>query len=402
MANKIITGIDIGTNSIKVVTARKNFETSEFEILAKTHKPSSGVRKGVVANVDEVSEIIAECIKEIEIQLNQKIEEAYINLNGSHITSSISRGLVSVSRADQKISAEDVERVIHAAKTLPISKNDEIIDVFPKEFIVDGGKGIKDPLEMQGVRLEAEVLITKGYSQYIRSVGHAVIDADVQINELVLGSLAAAKSVLNSREKERGVAIVDVGASTTSLAVFEEGSLLHVSVFPIGSNNITNDIAIGLKTDIDTAEKIKLDFGSCVCSKNLKKNEKIVSIESEETVSFSRAFLKKIIEARVCEMFDLIKNDLKKISRNELLPAGIVLTGGGSLLPGISDLAKKELKLPCRIGSPNNFVPEIDDPRFSVACGLIDLGCELDNDQKDQPFKKVTNKLKKFFKSLTP
>ncbi len=402
MPNNIITGIDIGMVSIKAVSAVKSIESSEFEILAKTHRPVSGVRKGVVINTEEVAEAISQCIKDMELQTNRKIEGVYANINGSHISSGSSKGLVSVSRADQKISSEDIERVIQAAKAFPMSKNKEIIDVFPREFMIDGVGDIKDPLDMQGVRFETEVLIMEGFSQYLKNTTQAVLETGLQVNDLVLGILSASKSILNSKEKERGVAIIDIGASTTSLAVFDEGSLLHAAVFPIGSANITNDIAIGLKTDIDTAENIKLEFGSCVPVKGDKKKEKIVSSESKETVIFSRMFLRKIIDARICEIFDLIKEDLKKISKNELLPSGIVLTGGGSLMPGISDLAKKQLKLPCRTGMPSGFNPPVEDPRFAVACGLVMAGYEIEDEQDNRSLGKVMEKIKKFFKSLMP
>ncbi len=402
MSSRIITGIDIGTGSVKAVSAMRNSDTSEFEILAKVQRPVSGVRKGVVSNVDEVSETISECVKDMEIQTNQKIEGVYVNINGSHMTTSSSRGLVSVSRADQKISSEDMDRVVQAAKAFPMSKNKEIIDVFPKEYMIDGVGGIKDPLDMQGVRFEAEVLIMEGFSQYLKSTTQSILDVGIQVNDLIPGILSAAKSVLSPKEEERGVAIIDIGASTTSMAVFEEGILLHIAVFPIGSNNITNDIAIGLKCDIDTAEKIKIEFTSCVTTKSDKKIEKVLSLESREEISFTRANLRKIVNARICEIFDLAQEELKKISKNELLPAGIVMTGGGSLLPGMSELVKKEFKLPCRVGNPSGFNPPIDDPRFSVACGLIITGYDLEDETGSRIFGNAKDKIKRFFKSLMP
>ena len=402
MSNNIITGIDIGTGSVKVVSARKNPETLNFEVLAKVQKPILGVRKGVVSSVEDVASAIKECIKEIEVQINEKVDGVYVNVNGSHISCNSSQGLVSVSRADQKISSEDIDRVIQAAKAFPVSKNKEIIDVYPKEFIIDGERGIKDPLDMQGVRFEVEVLVVEGFSQYIKNTSQAVLDSELQLYDVVINPLASASSVVSSKDKERGVAIIDIGASTTSLAVFEEGNLLHLAVFPIGSNNITNDIAIGLKTDIDTAEEIKLNFGSCSAQKGDKKIEKVTSKELEEVVSFSRGNLRKIIEARVSEVFDLIKADLEKISKNQKLPSGIILTGGGSELPGISELAKKEFKLPCRIGHPLNFTPEIVDPKFSVACGLVVVGSDLDNSEESSMFSGIGDKIKRFFKMFIP
>ncbi len=402
MSSKIITGIDIGTNSVKVISATKNPETSEFEILARIQRPVSGVRKGVVLNVEEVSRVLLECIKEVELQINQKIEGVYANINGSHIASLSSRGLVSVSRADQKISSEDIDRVVQAAKTFPMSKNKEIIDVFPREFMIDGVGGIKDPLEMQGVRFEAEVLMIEGFSQYLKNATQSILDAGKQVNDLVPGILSSARASLSSQDQEIGVAIMDIGASTTSLAVFEESMLIHAVVFPIGSNNITNDIAIGLKCDIDTAEKIKIEFGFCVSGKGSKKKEKVLSTKSNAEIVFTGANLRKIINARVCEIFDLAGQELQKISKSGLLPAGIVLTGGGSLLPGIADLAKKELKLSLRSGKPLGFNPPIDDPRFTVACGLVIAGHELEEEQTPGLINKTKEKISRFFKSLMP
>ncbi len=401
--SNIITGIDVGTGVIKLLTVRKNDENSEFEILAKICKPSSGVRKGVVANSDEVSEIISSCIEEAESQINRKIDGVYSNISGSHIFSNISKGLVSVSRADQKISSEDIDRVIQAAKAFPLPKNKEILEVFPREFIVDGERGIRDPLEMKGIRFEAEVLIIGGFSPYIKNATQAILDSGIQVNDLLLSQLASAKAVLNTREKELGVALLDIGAGTASLAVFEEENLIHAAVFPIGSNDITNDIAIGLRTDIDTAEKIKLEFGSCLSGKNDRKKEKIKSLESGEEVVFSRAFLRKIIAARVCEIFELVQGELKKISKDKLLPAGIVLSGGGSKIPRITDFAKKEMKLPCRAGEPVGFNPLVEDADLAAVCGLVSLGSEQEESDGSDGFGiKIAGKIKRAFKSLIP
>jgi cell division protein FtsA len=307
---------------------------------------------------------------------------------------------VAVSRADQKISSEDIDRVIAAAKIFPISRNREIVDAFPREFIIDGVGGIRDPLDMQGIRFEADVMIVEVFSQYIKNTTQAILDSNVRVNDLIPGVLSSAQSVLEPNEKERGVAILDIGAGTTSLAVFEENTLLHIAIFPIGSNNITNDIAIGLKCDIDTAEKIKIEFGSAINSKGDTKKEKAISQEGEEII-FTKTALRRIINARVCEIFEVVNEELKKISKDRLLPAGVVLTGGGSSLPGISDLARKELKLPARVGFAKRFNPLIDDPRFSVVCGLAMIGYEIEEEEEGS-WSKAKRKINNFFKSLIP
>lgn len=400
MSNNLITGIDIGSSHIKAISVIKTDKSSVFEVMAKTSRPSRGVRKGVIENPEEMSLVIMECIKEIELQTNERVDGVYVNINGTHIKSFLSKGLVSVSRADQRISPEDIERVVEQAKAPPISRNKEIIDAFPIEYIIDGVGDIKNPLDIYGVRFESKVVIIEGRSQFLKNVSQSVLGAEIEVNDIAIGALASSRAVLTSDEKERGVAVVDIGAQTTSLSVFEEGVLIYTAIFPVGSVNITNDIAIGLKIDIETAERIKLGFGSC--SLGGKKIEKIDVLESDEKISFSRNTLKKIINPRVLELFGFIREDLKKISKNELLPSGIVITGGGSQFPGISDLAKKELKLPCRIGVSLGFNPPIEEPNFTVCCGLVLLADDHKDDQAYGFFKKITDKIKIFFKPLIP
>jgi len=400
----IITGLDIGTSAIKVLVAQKKPEKSEIEALEQNRQKTSGIRKGVVVNVEEVAGSISSCIKKAEERLAKRINNVYASLSGSHIFCTSSHGLVSVSRADQKISSEDIERVIQAARIFSLPQNKEILEVFPKEFIVDGEKGIKEPLGMRGVRVEAEVLVLAGFSPYLKNLTQAILNSDLQISDLIVTPLASSRAVLTHREKELGVALLDIGAGTSSLAVFEEGDLIHIAVFPIGSADITNDIAIGLRTDIDTAERIKLEFGTCLFQKTRKK-EKIKGELLPEPLVFSQKTLVEIIEARVSEIFDQVNKELKKISRQGLLPAGIVLTGGGARLPKITDLAKKELKLPCRIGLPLGFFPPQEDPSLAAACGLVLIGNELETERGVSGFsfgEGIGTKIKKIFKIFIP
>lgn len=400
----IITGLDVGTSAIKVLIIQKKPGESEIEVLEKNQQKASGVRRGVVVNIEEVAGIISSSIKKIEERLGKRINSVYANIGGSHIFFTSSHGLVSVSRADQKISSEDIERVIQAARIFSLPANKEILEVFPKEFIVDGEKGIKEPLGMRGVRLEAEVLVLGGFSPYLKNLTQAILNSDLQINDLILTSLASSRAVLTPREKELGVALLDIGAGTSSLAVFEEEDLIHTAIFPIGSANITSDIAIGLRTDIDTAERIKLEFGSCLFQKTRKK-EKIKGEFLPEPLVFSQKNLVEIIEARVSEIFGQVNKELKKISRSSLLPAGIVLTGGGAKLPKITDIAKKELKLPCRIGFPLGFFPPQEDPSLSAACGLALRGLDLETEKGVSGFnfgEGIGAKLKKIFKIFIP
>jgi len=363
-----------------------------------------GVRKGVVINVHNVSEIIENLVKKVKQDCGRKIEGVYASIGGCHIFCTSSRGLVSVSRADQRISEEDIERVLQNAQSFSLPANKEILDIFPREFIVDDEGGVKEAVGMQGMRLETDVLVLCGFSPYLKNSTQAILNSDLRVNYSTPSPLAAARAVLTPREKELGVVILDIGAGTTSLAVFEEGSLIHVAIFPIGSGSITSDIAICLKTDIDVAEKIKLEFGSCHAAAKSHTDEKKIKIEGEEPIIFSKKTLTDIIGARVSEIFSLANKELKKISRQNLLPAGVVLTGGGAKLPGIKELARKELKLPCRIGFPQGFPSFSEDSSLSVLCGLVLEGAEAEGGPEGPGPRAggVINKIKKFFRIFVP
>lgn len=405
--NHIITGLDIGTSSIKALAVVKNPESQALEVLGKAEFPSFGVRRGIVVKPDEVSKRILEVFSRLQEEIGQKIDDVYINIGGSHLLTMPSHGTVIVSRADQKISEEDVNRVIQASQAFPLSSNQEILDIFPREFIVDGHGQIKEPADMRGLRLEAEVLALCVFSPFLKNLTSAVLDAGFPISDIVPSSLASSRAVLTPQQKELGVCLLDIGAGTTDLAVYEEGELIHAAVFPLGSERITNDIAIGLKTNIEIAEQIKREFGTCLLKKGGKKEKIELPPEAEngEFLSFSHKMLVKIIEARVSEIFDLVREDLKKISLRGLLPAGVVLTGGGARLPKIIDLAKKELKLPCRIGIPLGLMGLDEDPAWSTAVGLVLGGIDFEEqEQVKGPIlsRGVITKIKKVFKIFIP
>jgi len=395
----IITALDIGSADIKALVAvQKNKETA-IEVLSHIKIPSFGVRRGVVVDTEKVSNIIQSLFNKVKEEIGQEINSVYVNINGSHLFSVSSRGMVAVSRADQKISETDIERVLQSAQTISLSSNKEILEVLPKEYIVDGEKGIKEPIGMEGGRLEAEVLILGGFYPYKKNLNQAILDSNLQILDIIPSSIASASAVFLPKQKELGVAVLDIGAGTSELAVFKEENLIHLAVFPIGSADITNDIAIGLQTDINTAEMIKIEKGNCF----LKKNNKKEKIETDQGVLvFSQKMLTKIIEDRVSDIFELTQKELKKISEKDLLPSGLVLTGGGAKLTGLVELAKKKLKLPCRIGKPVNFLGLEDDSSYATACGLILEGIDLENLESTIPDKGLIVKLKKIFKNFIP
>ena len=404
--NHIITGLDIGTKFIKALSAVKKNGSENLEVLGQAELPSFGVRRGIVVKIDEVSKIIGEVLSQLQADIGQKIGEVYINISGSHIFSLPSRGSVVVSRADQRISEEDARRVIQTARAISLPSNQEILDIFPKEFIVDGQAGIKEPTDMQGLKLEAEVILLCGFAPYLKNLTTAVLNAGFQISDITFSSIASSRACLTPQQKELGVGLIDIGAGTTDLAVYEEGDLIHTAVFPIGSERITNDLAIGLKTDIELAEKIKKEFGSCLLLKGNKK-ERIEPSGSGngEPLVFSHKMLVRVIEARVAEIFNLVWQDLKKISPRSLLPAGIVITGGGARLPKIVELAKKELKLPVKIGLPKGIVGIEKDPAWSTACGLVLEGQEPGAREEKLILalgRGAISKIKKIFKVFIP
>ena len=369
---QIFTGLDVGTNTIKALVIQKN--GADWEVLSYAQMPSFGLRRGAVVNVEETAKNIQLLISGLEKDCGRKINSAYVNIGGSHLYATPSDGLISVSRADHIISQEDIDRVLQATKAINIPLNEDILDVFPTEFIIDDQKGIKQPLGLVGVRLEAKVILLCYFQSYFMNLTQAVLNAKLQIDDVIPSPLAAANSVLTPQQKEIGVALIDIGAATTSLAVFEEGELIHFAVFPIGSANITNDIAIGLKTEVAIAEDIKKQHGTCILSgHDDKKNDsrkKIEVFDSSQSLSFTKKNLVDIIEPRVSEILDLMQKELKKIGRQEMLPGGIVLTGGGAKLPKIKELAKQQLKLTCQIGVPKNIIGLEADPALATVAGL--------------------------------
>jgi cell division protein FtsA len=405
--SNLITGLDIGTSSIKIVVAQKKAASNGLEILYAGQKPSRGVRRGVVVDAENAAKCIADAVKDAELAVGRDLVGAYTSVNGGHIFCTASHGLVSVSRADGNISAEDVDRVLQAARTISLSSNKEIVDVYPREFIVDGESGVKDAIGMKGVRLEAEVLIVAGFSPYLKNSDQAVLQGGLEVLDRAPVVIAAAAAGLSDRQKELGAAILDIGAGTSSLAVYEEGDLLHLAVLPVGSSNITNDIAIGAKTDVETAERLKIEKGVCI----FKGADKKIRLGGENEKSggavFSQRLISKIIQERTAEIFDLANKELKKIGRDKRLPAGIVLTGGGVKLAGIEDVAKKIFQLTVSVGAPQGFDNVDQDPALAAACGLAVLGWKEQEDESGGSSRFSMGgggweKVKKFFKIFIP
>lgn len=406
-----IIGLDVGSNRIRTVVAKIIPETNKPQVVGFGESRASGVRKGIIVDVEEAVSSISSSLEKAERTAGLPIEKAFVSVSGSHIFSEKSKGVVAVSRADSEITEEDVNRTIEAASAISVPPNHEILHVLPQSYAVDDQTGVKDPLGMSGIRLEVEALIVEGAVSSIKNLTKCVHRAGVDLEGMVVSPLAASMAVLSKRQKELGSVLIDIGAGTTGVAVYEEGDLLQVAILPIGSEHITNDLAIGLRTSVENAEKIKMTFGSALTAEVNKKEEiNLGEIDKGEEAVIQKKQIVEIIEARLSEIFDMVNAELKKINRAGKLPGGAILVGGGVKMSNIVDLAKAKLELPAQIGFPEN-IPSIsdklDDPSFAVAQGLILWA--LENKTKEKSFTskyldmpEVFGRVQKWFKNFLP
>jgi cell division protein FtsA len=408
---EIVVGLDIGSTTIRVAVGQRNIEDNEIHIIGAAEHPAEGINKGVITSIEDAISSISAALEKAERMTGVPIEQAYISINGSHIISQESHGVVAVSKADGEIRDDDVARVIEAAQTVATPPNYEILHVIPRQFTVDNQKGIKDPVGMTGIKLEVEAQIILGLTSQIKNLTKCIYRTGVDIQDLVLGVLAASESVLSKRQKELGVCLVNLGGLTTNIMVFEEGDVIYTKILPVGAGHITNDIAIGLRTSVEIAEKVKSEHGTAL-PEEVSKRDNIDLAQFGEDGLISKLEVAEIIEARLEEIFSIVNKELKNIGRAGMLPAGIVLTGGGARLKGMVEVAKKSFNLPASIGEPKDFKTAIDrihDPVFATAVGLVIWGANIEKTNsrgfiipKFSSVVDVTGKMKKWFKSLLP
>ncbi|HAI73874.1 MAG TPA: cell division protein FtsA [Candidatus Moranbacteria bacterium] len=387
---EIVAGIDVGSSFVRTVIAQIISAEENPRVIGVGIAPSFGVRRGIIIDLEETTKSINESIAIAERTAGVEIRQAIIGIGGNHISSQYSKGVIAVGRADGEVATDDISRVINAAQAISIPPNKEIVHIIPKNYSLDDQKNIRDPLGMNGVRLEVDALIIEGSTPHIKNLRKCMDEARINTEGFVLSSLASAKAVLSKRQKELGVVLIDIGGGSTSVAIFEENDLLRVSVVPVGGNHITNDIAIGLRTSIDVAEKVKLEFGNAMPGEiNKKENIDLSQLDASEEGIVSRQHVAEIIEARLEEIFTLVNKELKLIGKDRLLPAGAVITGGTAKLPGCVDLAKNILALPAQTGFPTplgGLVDKIDDPAFATSVGLILWGAEENQSLKKSSF----------------
>jgi len=394
-AGRTYVGLDIGTTKISCIIADANGDgASGLRVVGVGNAPSEGLRRGVVVDLDKTVASIQRAVDEAERMAGVAVKGVHAGIAGDHIRSINSRGVIAVSRKDNEIGPADLERVVEAAKAVAIPMDREIIHVIPQEFIVDDQDGIKDPVGMSGVRLEAEVHIITGAVTSAKNICRAINRAGLKVYDLVLEPLASAAAVLDPDERDLGVVLLDIGGGTTDVAVFFEGSIRHTAIVPFGGSNVTNDIAIGLRTPIDKAEAIKIQHG-CALAALVPATQMVTvnGVGGRSDRQISRHVLASMIEPRMEEIFALANKEVKKNHFAELLGGGVVLTGGTSLMAGVVELAEQVFEMPVRLGLPqgvSGLSANVCDPRCSTGVGLVlhaaqgDAGEEV-RDRRVQP-----------------
>jgi len=407
MAQQQILGLDIGSDTIKAVVAEP---TSDGRILLKAgfRKPSRGLRKGVVVDMENATSAVTGLLEKVREVSKGALKNIYLRVGGSDVRVQNSRGITAVSRANSEIYKDDVDRVVQASEAVNLPPNRMILHTIKKEFIVDGVGDIQDPLGMTGSRLEVLSLIVDAFQPTIKNLSKCVELAGGSISGWVFGPIASTGALLTDNQKELGVLSIDIGYGTTGIAVYEENKLLHTRVFPVGAGHITNDLAIALKIPVEIAEKVKLSYGYA-SARGASSKEKIdlQKLDPNAKGSPSRKFISEVIESRLGEICELINNDLRAISKERHLPAGVVITGGGAKLPGVAELFKDELKLATQIGFPRDKIFEtesqamlefVESPEYALVLGLI-----LSSEQtQGSRISLNSNGVSKFFKNFLP
>jgi cell division protein FtsA len=366
-------GIDIGTSTVRCIVGMLDDDDSVTpSIIGYGSAVNTGMRKGVVSHIEDVTQAISHAVTEAERISGIRINNATVNVNGSHVAGVDSRGVIAISTSNREISIEDRERAEEAATIIQLPPNREIIQVFAKGYRLDGQESIKDPVGMHGVRLEVDTHIVTVSAPAIKSLGAALDKARINPNHHTVSSLAAAEAVLSRQQKESGTAVIDIGAGTTNIVVFEDGEVQHVAVIPIGGIHMTNDLAIGLRTDLDIAEAAKIQQGTL--SDNAR-SFKLVKVKHDgREYEFNLSDIHMVLEARAAELLEYVDKELKKIHKSRKLPGGVVLVGGTSRMPGLTEFAKEELELPARIGKllpVTGLVDAIADEPYTTAIGLM-------------------------------
>ncbi len=403
--DNLIVGLDIGTTKICAIVG--NLTEDGIDIVGIGSSPSHGLRKGVVINIDSTVQSIRKAIEEAELMAGCEIKTVFAGIAGGHIKGINSQGVIAIK--NREVSNEDVKRVIEAAKAIAIPMDREVIHILPQEFIIDDQDGIREPLGMSGVRLEAKVHIVTGAAASAQNIVKSCNRAGLDVSDIVLEQLASSEAVLSPEEKELGVALVDIGGGTTDVAIFVDGAIKHTSVLSLGGHQITNDIAVGLRTPMAEAEKIKHKYGCCLASM-VGKDEtiEVPSVGGRKPRILSRQLLAEILEPRVEEIFTLVNREIVKSGYEDMIASGVVITGGSTILEGMPELAEQIFNLPVRRGVPQKIgglVDVVNSPVYATGVGLViygsrhmEVASHFPTTQSDDSlFRKVSKRMKEWF-----
>ena len=384
---RLVSAIDIGSSKIATLVAQVPDDPSSDEpinIVGVASTPSTGVRKSQIVDIEEAVESTIASVEASERMAGYNLSSAFVNVGGSHISSENSKGVVAVSNPEGEIGPDDIDRVIEAARAISIPSSREIVHVLPRDYVVDGEDGVKDPIGMSGVRLEVETHLVTASATALKNLSKTLNEVGVDVADFVFSGLASAEATLTQTERELGAVCIDIGGGTTSIAAFVDGALGYSGVIPIGAKNVTNDLAIGLRVTLDSAEKIKIALSNMENKKEKSDdadqiNLEALGVEDGKKVS-RRTVVEGIIRPRLNEIFSIIKIELDKSGLASRVPSGVIITGGGSLTVGAIESAKRTLSLPVRLGEPQNITGLIDDitnPSFATTIGLLRYGSRL-------------------------
>src|SRR5512136_2483423 len=403
--DNLIVGLDIGTTKICAVVG--TLTEDGIDIVGIGSSPSRGLRKGVVINIDSTVQSIRKAIEEAELMAGCEIKSVYAGIAGGHIKGSNSNGVIAIK--NREVSQEDVRRVIDAAKAINIPMDREVLHILPQEFIIDEQDGIREPLGMSGVRLEAKVHIVTGAVASAQNIVKSCNRAGLDVADIVLEQLASSEAVLSPDEKELGVCLVDIGGGTTDIAIFADGAIKYTSVLSLGGNHLTNDIAVGLRTPMAEAEKIKQKYGCCF-SPLVGKDEtiEVPSVGGRKPRILSRQLLAEILEPRMEEIYTLVNREIVKSGLEDMIASGVVITGGSTILEGMPELAEQIFNLPVRRGAPQNIgglTDVVNSPVYATGVGLVIYGSKhIDRTEHfpttqsdDSLFRKVSRRMKEWF-----
>lgn len=373
-SRNLIVGLDIGTSKISTLVGEVGAD-GQIEVVGVGSHPSRGLKRGVVVNIDATVQSIQRAVEEAELMAGCQIRSAYTGIAGSHIRSLNSHGIVAIQ--NQEVAQADVDRVIDAARAVAIPADQKILHILPQEFIIDNQDGIREPIGMSGVRLEAKVHMVTGAVSAAQNIVKCVQRCGLEVSEIILEQLASSYAVLTEDEKELGVCLIDIGGGTTDIAVFTEGAIRHTAVIPIAGDQVTNDIAVALRTPTQSAEEIKIKYACAL--RDLASNEEMIEVPSvaeRPGRRISRKTLAEVVEPRYEELFNLVKSELRRSGFEELVASGIVLTGGAANVAGCLDLAEATFKMPVRLGIPygNGLPVEITNSMYATGVGLLMYG----------------------------